>query len=122
MEYLGVHILHRYIFRNLRNTTNSSGTSCLHHKKAYLYNHGMYINIAYSRIRDWYDTTLSRVLICHIIIWPDYISIGKYTFLMAGICQLFMQSRKCPGEICFLGPFFLIILMLEKHTNNNNNM
>ena len=29
----------------------------------------------------------------------------KYEFRMPGICQLFMQSRKCPGEICFLGPF-----------------
>ena len=32
---------------------------------------------------------------------------------MPGICQLFMQSRKCPGEIYFLGPFLLNINACE---------
>ena len=34
-------------------------------------------------------------------------------FLMPGICQLFMQSRKCPGEIYILGPFLLNINACE---------
>ena len=32
---------------------------------------------------------------------------------MPGICQLFMQSRKCPGEIYILGPFLLEINACE---------